>query len=575
MRFKRFLYCLGITFLVFGSIHGQALKDEIYFNMGITLKPYVIDIAPGTEAKYLLINNPHINKIQCFRNGRELFTTGDHMPFNQRTIPVRYFVIPLDTSNFTKNRYTFVLQKKAENLSGKVKLLTAHQYEKMILYEQRMLGGILGCLFVIFSIVFIMIVVSRKIGAFVFMIYISSSVIWILNDAGLFYQYLWPNSPKFHQLSRTVFSTTSLSAYVFMILRQYRSRFNILIKLFLSGFVLFIVIRLAFLFIRLYSELNEDTQLAMLKVNSIVLFVLFMCLFYIIYFKVFDEASSFFEKSGLFLYWILVVSLSIHQLGFDLFGTFQYEAEMLFMFFILQNISIALGMIISYHRNKLMLEKEQQLILLNQQKLINESVVAAQNLERNRIGRSLHDEVGNLLSGIKLIIAKISKKITDPRLHSDISDINSLVSQSIQKNHQIVYDLVLPDFGETSLKQIILRRIKYFSSESGIQFKVVMNDLISLPHTFVPILYRIIIELINNTIKHAQAVTIRIVCEENMDEFILEYFDDGHGFDVQDVLQNGGLRSFLYNLRTLHGEYFVSSDENGTYYKVKIKKDNP
>lgn len=573
MIIERSVFVFMLTALLFFTAQGQVVKKDTNFNLGITLKPFVFEVPAGTEAEFLLINNPHINRIECYRNEQAYYRSGDQLPFSKRPFPVRYFVFPLDSSKNTLHNFTFILDKKAENLSGRIQLLTARELEATLKYEQRLIGGIVGCLLIIFSIVFIMILVSREINGFFFLIYIFSSVLWILNDAGFFYQYLWPNSPKFHQLSRTIFSTTSLSAYVFMIIIQYKPRFSKSLKIFLACFLFFIVLRTFFLFFRVQWTLNEEDQLVLLQVNSIVLLALFCYLFYILYYKVLDTSATFFEKTGIFLYWILVVSLSLHQLGFDLFGRHQHKAELLYLFFVLQIITIALGMILSYHKKRVMLEKEKQLILMNQQKLINETVLSVQDLERNRIGRSLHDEVGSLLSSIKFIIAKISSKTTDPLIQSDLSDANQLVTQTIEKKYQIVHDILLPDFSINSLKQMILERIKYFSSESGIHFDVAMIETIALPEKCTSTLYKIIIELINNTIKHTQAHNIRIALVENLYDLVLEYLDDGQGFNIEETIKEGGLRSFLYNVQSLFGTYTAKSDKNGTFYRVIIKKE--
>lgn len=569
---KRFAYSIALTVLMAISIQGQETKKTTYFNQGITVKPFSIRVDSGTKARYILINNPHINGIEGFRNGENYLRAGDRLPFFKREYPLRYFIFSLDKTEITSNNYVFVLQKKAENLSGKIELLSIQELQEKINYENVLLGGILGSVFVIIAIAFILILVSREGNAFFFLLYTLSSVAWMLNDAGYFYQFLWPDSPNFHQLSRTVFSTTSLSCYVFMIFRSYKPQITSSIKIFLSGFLGFIAIRILLLVVRTKWQLNEDIQLKLLYGNAIVLLILLFSLFYLLYFKVFDTITNVFEKFGLLIYWLLIVSLSLHQLGIDIFGRYQYGSELYFTFFILQIMSIALGLIVAYHSKRIMLEKEKQTILLNQQKIINENVISAQVIERNRIGRSLHDEVGSLLSSIKLMISKASKNIADPRTQTDLSDASYLVSKTIEKNHQIVHDLAVPDFKGTPLKQIILQRIKFFSTDPSIRFDVEIDDINDLPERSVSIIYRIIIELINNTVKHAQASKINCVLKESTTDMVLEYSDNGRGFDVQETMRIGGLRSFLYNAQSLDAVYTIKSDENGTYYSVTIRK---
>lgn len=570
--FENFACAFVLTILMVLSVQSQVTKKTTYFNKGITLNPYIIEVESGTKAKYILINNPHINLIEGYRNGQSYLKAGDRLPFYQRDYALRYFVFSLDTTEITSKDYVFVLHKKAENLSGKIQFLSEKELAEKLNYENKLLGAIVGSVFVIIAIVFIMIIVSREGNAFLFLIYTISSVAWMLNDAGYFFQFLWPTLPNFHQLSRTVFSTTSLSCYIYMIVRQYKPKITSSIKVFLSGFVGFIAIRIILLVVRTKWVLNEEVQIMLLYANAIVLLILLFSLFYHLYFTVFKSIANIFEKVGLIIYWLLIVSLSLHQIGFDTFGRYQYESELYFVLFILQIMSIAMGMIATYHRKRIMLEKEKQTILLNQQKKINESVISAQAIERNRIGRNLHDEIGSLLSSIKWIIAKASNNISDPSLQSDLSDASYLVTKTIEKNHQIVYDLSPPDFQGTPLKQIILQRVKYFSSDTFIRFDIQISDAIDLPEKFVSVIYRILIELINNTVKHAQADNVNCVLKESIDHVVLEYSDDGRGFDVKKTLQKGGLRSFLYNVQSIDAVYTIKSDENGTLYSVTIKK---
>lgn len=197
-------------------------------------------------------------------------------------------------------------------------------------------------------------------------------------------------------------------------------------------------------------------------------------------------------------------------------------------------------------------------------KLLLDTVIETQEAERKKFAEDLHDELGPFLSGIKLYIQELGyDNIENEKRQSLVKYLSDFVNTAVEKTRSISNDLmpnVLVSYGlEAALKSFCLGITK--ASNISVNLSVdeckMMNKKVELA------LYRVISELINNSIKHAFPKNISIILKNEDDKISCLFSDDGVGFDFdQAIIDNKGigLRSVIGRLSSINGHYKVSSE---------------
>ncbi|WP_198145035.1 sensor histidine kinase [Microscilla marina] len=165
-----------------------------------------------------------------------------------------------------------------------------------------------------------------------------------------------------------------------------------------------------------------------------------------------------------------------------------------------------------------------------QQQQLRLAISQAQESERKRIAQNLHDELGIVLSTIKLYTDHLMDK---SGLHSVASKINYLIDVANQNLKIIAYNLTpqhLERFGLLSALNELFDNIRD-THQLKIQFHYDDFERLNIEKELG--LYRIIHELINNTIRHSKANNIQVVLAYKSGHLKLNYQDDGVGVDLE------------------------------------------
>ena len=186
------------------------------------------------------------------------------------------------------------------------------------------------------------------------------------------------------------------------------------------------------------------------------------------------------------------------------------------------------------------------------------AMMHGQEEERNRIASDLHDRLGARLSSIKLLFQSSDIPAAADKV---LQNINEAIKETREISHNLSTDL-LSRFGlETALKDTIrtineAEKIKADLSIYGLQNRLSVDIERNI--------YHIILELINNTIKHAKANLINLQISQSENEINVFYEDDGVGFDVQNVADSGmGMRSIYARVNTINGAVYFNSKPGG------------
>jgi signal transduction histidine kinase len=188
-------------------------------------------------------------------------------------------------------------------------------------------------------------------------------------------------------------------------------------------------------------------------------------------------------------------------------------------------------------------------------------VVAAQELERRRLARELHDETGQALTSILLGL----KALEDSVGGDAIVELRELVVTTLQDVRRLAVELrpkVLDDFG---LVPALERLTETFGEQTGITVRFesgLGGD--RLPEEVETALYRIVQESLTNIVKHAQAQTVSVVLTRKPESVAALIEDDGRGFDVEHARAEGfGLEGMRERVGLLDGKIQIESSEVG------------
>jgi signal transduction histidine kinase len=192
-------------------------------------------------------------------------------------------------------------------------------------------------------------------------------------------------------------------------------------------------------------------------------------------------------------------------------------------------------------------------------------VVKAQELERRRLARELHDETGQALTSILLGLKALEGKLGDASARASAADLRELVVSTLQDVRRLAVELrpsALDDFG---LEAALERLTESFAEQTGItvDFQPALADE-RLPEDVETALYRIVQESLTNVVKHARAQHVSIVLGRKDGAVKAVVEDDGQGFDSTD--QNGdgfGLIGMRERLALLGGRLEIESSPGG------------
>lgn len=246
---------------------------------------------------------------------------------------------------------------------------------------------------------------------------------------------------------------------------------------------------------------------------------------------------------------------------------------------------IALYYIIRFYNQKITTETiiNEQQHKIDQQKIkeledtmqINnmQSMIVGQEKERERIAKDLHDSLGGLLSTVKLQFDQFRSKISTKDVTHQYDKAVDLLDNAVEEVRVISRNLQPGALSKLGLIPAIKDLINRFDSESypEIFFQQYnlpekINDMIALN------IYRIVQELLTNTIKYAQAKEVLIQINQEDSDIYIQYEDDGNGFDLEQTGKGGmGLENINSRIKYLKGQISVESKPNeGVSFLIKV-----
>ena len=199
-------------------------------------------------------------------------------------------------------------------------------------------------------------------------------------------------------------------------------------------------------------------------------------------------------------------------------------------------------------------------------------VVEAQELERRRLARELHDETGQALTSILLGLKGLEERMDDSESREAAEELRELVVSTLQDVRRLAVELrpsALDDFG---LVAALERLTGSFAEQTGIavDFQTALAEE-RLPEEVETALYRIVQESLTNVVKHGRARRVSILLARNDGVVKALVEDDGQGFDPGEPTGGEGLGGSRERLALLGGRLAVeSAPDRGTTVAAEV-----
>ncbi len=203
------------------------------------------------------------------------------------------------------------------------------------------------------------------------------------------------------------------------------------------------------------------------------------------------------------------------------------------------------------------------------------ATIETEENERSRFAREIHDGLGPLLSTIKLYVNELELNENRADHDANIQYINKLIDEAVSSARNIANNItpkIITDYG-------LIRSLENFCQSLNATKLLAIsfqhkNLSSSLGSTIELTLYRIITELINNTIKHAQAQQVQIDLAQEASRIRLSYRDDGIGFELDEALERSeqtlGLKNIISRVRSLKGSFSFRNTRPGIEILIEL-----
>ncbi|MFK7921202.1 MAG: sensor histidine kinase [Bacteroidia bacterium] len=214
----------------------------------------------------------------------------------------------------------------------------------------------------------------------------------------------------------------------------------------------------------------------------------------------------------------------------------------------------------------------------HQRNLLN-ATIETQEKERQRIAKDLHDEVGAMLSVIKMGIAQFERKAKDLPIAKEIAaETKENVTETINNVRRISKDLMPIALMKLGLAVALKGMFEKLQSLEGIEVKFTQTgEAVRLPQSSALGLYRVIQESLNNCLKHAEASRIECHLDFEPAQLKLSFKDNGKGFDIEALLDSPdstaglGLKSIESRVNMIGGDLqHISSPGKGTQILIEL-----
>jgi PAS domain S-box-containing protein len=233
-------------------------------------------------------------------------------------------------------------------------------------------------------------------------------------------------------------------------------------------------------------------------------------------------------------------------------------------------------------RAEIALLKNMKEIQQYQKKLrkLNLEITLIEERERRRIAENLHDSLGQTLSLAYIKLSAINNSKFQTETQKKIDEIYGLLSKAINESRNLTYDLSPPILYELGLIPTFKWKLEQIERTHKISTNLIEGETnLDVKNEIAIFIYRIVNELLQNILKHADASKIELETLKIRNKYVIIVHDNGIGFDKEKLNRNNsygfGLMSIKERLESFKGRLYLKSEPgNGTTARIEIPIDN-
>jgi PAS domain S-box-containing protein len=211
----------------------------------------------------------------------------------------------------------------------------------------------------------------------------------------------------------------------------------------------------------------------------------------------------------------------------------------------------------------------------SEEKTLN-AVIQAEENERSRVAKDLHDDLGPILSSVKMYIQSMQRHDRDVDNKDITARLIATVDDSIKAVRKISYNLSSHHLQNEGLIDGLKKHIDRTRMGAAMDIRLNHNfkNNYRLPVSHEIVAYRVLLELINNSIVHSQGSRIDIELSIVGDRFTIRYSDNGMGFNIDKALQDNtkgiGLQNILSRVKSINGVTNFLFQDRGFAVTIEI-----
>ena len=205
---------------------------------------------------------------------------------------------------------------------------------------------------------------------------------------------------------------------------------------------------------------------------------------------------------------------------------------------------------------------------ITEQRQLEKELLKAGERERKRVGRDLHDGLGQLLTGIGFLSKTLTQSLEEKQAEEagDAAEITAHVENAIDHTRSLS-KLLLPVELEVNGLEAALQRLRsHVENVYGITCKLKTTNYLPIPDAEIALhMYRVAQEAVNNAVRHGKPDTVAITLATSKGKTVLTVSDDGIGIPESVDRRGGGLglRTMHYRAQTIGGSFSISRRRGG------------
>lgn len=518
---------------------------------------------------FLKITNKGINQLELYSITKDsiknLGKTGDYYPFNQRPYNSNHFIYPFEINRGDTTIFYLYCDKKNENLNTALFIYTEKELLNDVNKTAVYMGVILGILLLALIINLFLVYIFKDKLTLWYSIYIIAVINIILSFEGFDFEFIYPGYPIYASVSRYISSLSTLAVMVHVMqlyVKQKKDNSKYFHAAMVIKWINLLMIPVTLIIYQWFPLLVTK------KIHFYTFITIQICGILIILFSTLEKTIQKYKPATFYfiaMLMLLVMGILSHMVETGIINFSIETINPIQWSFVVEIIIISIGILYRYQ----LLRKENQQLFdqLSFEKINNlKKIVDTQKFEQKRIAEDLHDLLGGQLAALKLKITSLSgdQKNKAENLIDDISE----------NTRNIAHNLNLVEFNDNMLATIFNNYLTQLNKDQSTVFQFSQTgDAYNFNKEIELNIYLVLMEIIHNILKHAQASEAIVQFFFNEDNFEIIVEDNGIGI-LEKSNPGMGIKNIKKRIQKINGQVNIDSIPGNTTIIIIIPIQN-